>query len=236
MALKTLGIVRTSAAIATAATICAVTAPADAGSVLLGGNWEASWDSSLDGLVQIIVDGIVGDSIFIQKAAQFTQQGPDQFGNMQVIPITFRQLGVSGINHIVINDEIITNLTGVTWTDFHMDLIDSGNAVFNPAATLASGGGGPIGWTISPFTNASFAVGNTQLNISGGPGIAHGQSWFPGDGVSDGELWIDVHSGAGTQNDPFTVFTLKETPTIPGPAVLALFGVGAIAGRSRRRS
>jgi MYXO-CTERM domain-containing protein len=230
-----MGVVRTSAAIATAAGFFAVTSPADAGSVVLGGNWEASWDDSLDGLVQIIVDGVVGDTIFIQKAATFNQ-GPDQFGFIPAIPITFRQLGASGINHIVINDEIITNLTGVTWTDFHLDLIDSGDAVFNPAATLASGGGGPIGWSIAPFTNAAFSLGNTRLDIFGGPGVAHGDVWFPGDGAFDGQLWIDVVSASGQQGDPFTVFTLKETPTIPGPAALALLGIGAIAGRSRRRS
>jgi hypothetical protein len=225
-----MGVVGRGSTVAAAALALYATTAANGGTVLLGAGWEASWDASLDPFVDIQVDGIIGDTIFIQKSAEFTQ-GPNQFGVFPAIPIAFRQIGLSNIAHIVINDEIIFNNTGVDWADFHIDLLDSGDAVFNPAATAASGGDGPIGWTIAPFTQASFANGNTTLNISGGI-VAAGSFWFPGDGASDGELWIDVISGGAGD---FTVFTLKETPTIPAPGALALIGLAGLLSRNRRR-
>jgi MYXO-CTERM domain-containing protein len=69
-----------------------------------------------------------------------------------------------------------------------------------------------------------------SLNIAGGV-VASGSTWFPGRGANDGQLWINVVSA---QSGPFTVFTLKETPT-PTPGVLALLGLAGVAGRSRRR-
>lgn len=206
---------------------------AQAGFTALGSsNWQAEWDTSLDPFVSINFVAIVGDAIHIQKSAQFTQ-GPNGQGLYPTIPIVFRQVGASSIMHIVIDDEIITNQTGTTWTDFHMDLLDSGNAAFNPAMTLASNpnSGSPIGFSIAPFTQAAFTPDNLHLDISGGQ-LLNGQSWFPGDGASDGELWIDVVSNWNGQFG--TVFTLKETPT-PTPGALALLGLAAFAGRSRRR-
>lgn len=203
---------------------------AQAGFTALGGNWVAEWHNSLDPFVTINFVAIVGDVIHIQKSAQFTQ-GPDQNGLFPSIPIVFRQIGVSTVTHIVIDDEIITNQTGSTWTDFHMDILDSGDASFNPALTLASGGGGPIGFSIDPFTQAAFSNGNTDLDIWGGQ-ILNGQTWFPGDGAFDGQLWINVNSQWNGQFG--TVFVLKETPT-PTPGALALLGLAAFAGRSRRR-
>ena len=44
--------------------------------------------------------------------------------------------------------------------------------------------------------------------------VANGTQWFPGNGALDGELFIDVVTKPAA---PFTVFTLKETPTIPEP-------------------
>ena len=208
-----------------------IAATSQAGVTVFGNTgWQAEWDASLDGLVDIEFNGTASNAIFIQKSAEFTQ-GPDIFGFFPSIPIVFRQVALSSITHIVINDEIITNSTGAAWTDFHMDILDNGDAAFNPGLTALSGGAGPIGFTIEPFTVASFANANTQLNISGGT-VPNGGIWFPGDGVSDGQLWIDVFSGGPGD---FTVFTLKETPT-PTPGVLALLGLAGLAGRSRRRS
>lgn len=213
---------------AAALAVSALSARSDAGVVALGGGWQAEWDSSLDGFVDIQVDAISGNNIFIQKSAQFTQ--PPSGGLFAPIPIVFRQVAASTIMHIVIEDEIITNQTGSPWTDFHMDILDSGDASFNPAMTAASGGPGPIGFNISPFTTASFTPDNMSLNIGGGV-VANGQTWFPGRGSNDGQLWINVNSHTTM---PYTVFTLKETPT-PTPGVLALLGVAGMLGRSRRR-
>ncbi|MEP0848595.1 MAG: PEP-CTERM sorting domain-containing protein, partial [Phycisphaerae bacterium] len=67
-----------------------------------------------------------------------------------------------------------------------------------------------------------------------GPGgtdaiIPNGGIWFPGDGASDGELVIDVTTHAQA---PFTVFTLKETPT-PEPSSVLLLVAGAALLRRR---
>jgi len=142
----------------------------------------------------------------------------------------FRQTGPSDITHIVIEDEIIINSTGEAWTGFELELLDSGNAEFNPEMTLASGGGGPIGWSIAPFTTAAYSNANTVVTIGGGV-LADGGIWFPGDGIDDGELWINVNSSSG---EPWTTFVLKETP-IPGPAGLAVLVFGGLVLRRRRR-
>ncbi len=203
-------------------------ATASAGIVNIGGGWEASWDPSLDGLVDVTSFGVVGDAVVIQKSAEFTQ-GP-VLGIFPSIPITFRQTAPGAVHNIVIDDEIITNSTGVTWTDFHMEVIDSGDAVFDPAATAASGGALPIGWTISPFTQAAFSSGNRKLDIWDGT-VPNGSQWFPGNGVSDGQLWIAVNPHTAA---PFTVFTLKESPT-PEPVSVALLALGALTLLPKRR-
>ena len=214
---------------------------ASAGSIdLCGGaaGWRATWDPSLDGLVQIISPGpgcnnLANGLVFIEKAATFTQ-GPNINGVFPTIPITFIQTANTIVNRIIIEDEIITNLTGSPWTDFHMDLIDSGDAFFDVANTAASGGGGPIGFSISPFTQAAFSNGNTTLDIWGGV-VPHGMVWNPGSGASNGELWIQVNPhDLSVQGAVPTVFTLKETPT-PEPGSLVLLALGAAAVLRRVR-
>ena len=219
------------AGLATIALIaCATTAPA--GVVNIGGGWQAIWDVSLDPYVDINPLSISpsGDAVFIQKSAEFTQ-GPVN-GVFPSIPIVFRQIpSYTGVraSYIVIDDEIITNSTGSDWTDFHMDLLNHGEVVFNPALTLASGGGGPIGWTISPFLQAAFTPDNSRLDIWDGV-VADGDVWFPGDGATNGHLWIQVNNVNAN-----SLFVLKETPT-PTPGALALLGVATLLGSRRRRS
>jgi hypothetical protein len=209
----------------------ALSSPVQAGFVDIGGGWRAEWDGSLDGLVDVISLGVVGNAVFIEKSAEFTQAPVN--GVFPAIPIVFRQVDVNAVTNIVIDDEIITNSTGEDWFDFHMVLIDSGNALFDPDATMNSGGGGPIGWTIEPFTQASFNADLTELEIFGGV-VTAGSVWFPGDGGDNGQLWINVNPGDG-EIDPFTVFTLKEFPTIPAPSALAVLALGGLCLRRRRR-
>lgn len=195
----------------------------------LGGGWQAEWAPSLDPFVDVTSYGVVGDAIIIQKSAQFTQ-GPVN-GIFPAIPILFRQIDASAVSNIVIDDEIIYNSTGVDWTDFHMQLLDGPDAAFDPVATANSGGAGPIGFTIEPFTQAAFSPDNKALDIWGGV-VPDQSAWFPGDGATDGQLWINVVPGDGV-DDPFTVFTLKETPT-PEPASLMLLAIGGLALLRRR--
>lgn len=228
--------------------ISAAAASARGGEVLLkdiNGNssgWKAAWDVTLDPYVSIMVDivtivgpGTVGE-VFIHKMATFIQ-GPGP-GGFPSIPITFTQVSADAVGRIIISGETITNNTGVAWTDFHFRLLDHGNATFNPTLTGASGGG--AGFSTAPFNNQMFSSDNTSFWVDGfglGPGggnasVEDGAQWSPGDGAGEGELVIDV---VPESSEPFTVFTLKETPSIPEPATLWLVAFGAAVLVPRRR-
>jgi MYXO-CTERM domain-containing protein len=208
-----------------------VYANAGAATIVLGGSgWTASWDDSLNPYVDIHVVNYDGTNLVIQKSAEFIQ-GPNVFGLYPTIPIVFRQTAASTLASIVIEDEIITNSTGTDWTDFHFDLLDSGDAIFRD---------GPGFWfTTNPLDHQVFSANHLSLSVDGfglGPGgsdavVPNGSTWFPGDGASNGDLIIDV---TGHASAPFTVFTLKETPT-PEPATFALVAFGAAALLRRRR-
>ncbi|MHC4709213.1 MAG: hypothetical protein ACYTA3_01975 [Planctomycetota bacterium] len=193
-----------------------VAAPAHAGFVDLDGGWQASWDDSLDGLVDIFSVGVFGDAVFIEKAAEFTVGSMN--GVFAPIDIIFTQTSPDAVGSIVIDDEIISNSTGEDWLDFHLELIGDA-ATFDDVATANSGGPGPIGFSINPFTGAVFSDDLKRLDVSGGV-VPDGHSWFPG--VAGGQLWIDVITGDGV------TFTLRETPTIPTPSSLALLAIGGL--------
>lgn len=225
------------------ATAIVFSTTASAAIVQLGNSgWEAIWDPSLDPYVDIqniAVDFSAAGgegAVFFQKSAEFIQ--PPVNGIFPTIPIVFRQInGWTGptVSNLVIDDEIITNSTGVDWTDFHLDVLDHGEVYFDTVRTAASGGGGPIGWSIAPFTTAVFGdfIGPnqaTRLDIAGGT-VLNGGVWFPGSGATDGQLWIHVNNVAAPEN---ALFVLKETPT-PAPGAIALLAVGALLGSRRRR-
>jgi hypothetical protein len=183
--------------------------PALAGTVVFEGTgWQAQWDASLDGLVDVDFIDVIGDTIFIQKAAEFTQ--PPTNNTHTPVVISFQQTGPSTISSIVIDDEIVTNSTGVAWTGFVMSVNNApgGGVSFNPVMTAGSGGGGPIGFSIDPFTTAEFVDGDRRLNISGGV-LADDEIWFPGGGGNDGQLWINVQSGP---EGDFSSFSFSEQP------------------------
>jgi hypothetical protein len=198
-----------------------------AGFVNLSGGWRASWDDSLDGLVEIRDDGVAtvgGDQV------QLIEKSGLPFPTIQV---TFMQTRPDAVNFIAIDDEIITNSTGVRWTDFHMTILNHNDAFFDPARTLASGGGSPIGFSVAPFAQAEFGPDNRRLDIWDGV-VEPGEVWRPGSGVNNGLLWMEVNTHTGEPGDPFTVFTLKETPT-PAPGGVALLGASGMVAFSRRR-
>ena len=207
---------------------------ARAGSVDLcngAAGWTASWDASLDGLVQIIAadcSQLANGRVFIEKSAEFTQ-GPNG-GVFPSIAITFTPAAVTNVLRIIIEDEIVTNSTGAPWTGFRMDVMSIAATTFDTAATAASGGPLPIGFSIAPFTAAAFSNGNTRLDISGGV-VANGAQWFPGGGATDGELHIVQAIGG----PPISPFTLIETP-LPEPSALTLlaFGICGLIARRRR--
>lgn len=210
--------------------VLAITCAAgQAGTVDLGSGWQASWDVSLDGSVNVETLLSTDDTLVIKKTATFTQ-GPEG-GVFPSIPIVFRQIAVQAATSIVIDNEVLTNATCVPWMDFHFDLLDDGDAVFDPQATANSGGPAPIGWRIDPFTSAAFAANNVRLDVWGGV-VDCNQQWWPGMGTDGGQLWIDVTPGS--EPTDYTLFTLKETPT-PEPGVLSLLALGGAVLLRRRR-
>ena len=99
------------------------------------------------------------------------------------IPVTFRQTEAAAAEYIVIDDEIITNSTGYDWSDFHIDLLNGPDAVFDPVKTWDSGGGLPIGFYITPFTEAAFddpsSFSPPDPSTESGPGVWRPFSRFP---------------------------------------------------------
>ena len=225
--------VRTLALAASAASAIAAAPTALAGTVDIGGGWSAAWDDSLDGFVDIAVNDVRADldAVFIEKFAIFTQGSVN--GQFPTIAVTFTQTSADAVGNIVIDDEIITNSTGEDWGGFRMQLIGGGNPTFDTAMTAASGGGGPIGFSINPFTTASYSDNDQRVDFGGGT-VVDGAQWLPGSGAEDGQLWINVDTGDGI-NTPFTIFTLKETPVVPGPAAIAGLGIGLLFSRRRRK-
>lgn len=220
----------------TGALALGVAAPLYAGMIRLtdaegqDSGWQASWDDSLDPYVSISVEDVIFDTnaVYIRKEAEFTQ-GPVN-GLFPSIIIMFRQVSIEAVGNIVISEEVVTNSTGRSWTDFHMSVTGGNDVAFDPDATGASGGGGPIGFSVGPFTGASFTNGNQRLNLDDGS-VAAGETWQPGSpGIGD-DLWI---SAEVRETAPLTTFWLKERPT-PEPATLAMLGLAASAVIMRRR-
>jgi len=192
----------------------------------LGGGWQVIIADQLADQIDIVADGFITvngvRTLVIEKFAEFRNWDPST-GLFGGLPIQFRQVSsdANTATRIIITDEALFNNTSQAWTGFRMQLIDSGQAGFDPVATFASG------FSIGPFTTTAYSAGNTQVDFGGGV-VPAGGIWYPG--LGSGGLVINVNLA----NENPVVFTLKETPT-PTPGAAALLGLGMVAGSRRRR-
>ena len=166
------------------------------------------------------------DILLIELSKVFKGEPSALTGSMPSIQIGITQIAddADTASQIVINDEAIMNLTSVAWTDFHMILVTADQVGFNTALSE--------GLNTEPFSSMSWggynSVGATELNFFDGI-VGVGDQFSPGS--LSGEIVIDVDLSS---DEPVSFF-LKEVPTIPEPATMAVLGLGGLTMLLRRK-
>jgi len=150
------------------------------------------------------------------RKTSHTLSAPPQDGQFPPISIDFTQIAddANTVAYIILDDEIITNNTGVDWTDYHWSL--EGPAAFVISASCD--------FSVNPFTNIDWtsktgwdADHASALNIDGGT-VPNGSTYSPGG--TAGWLVIEVDLTETDSN-----FTLTQYPT-PEPATMILMAAG----------
>lgn len=184
----------------------------------LGGGWQAELFSDNVSLESFgAVDGV----LTIEKTATFTEI--DEFtGEPKPINIVFSQIAddANTASTIIIASESLTNMTGLNWTDFEFLLVDSGNATWNQADMADL--------DIAPFASDEYLDANTIYRTFDGV-VPDGATWNPG--AAAGEFVININ----LSGDNPLVFSLKEAPSIPAPASIAVVGLLGLGATRRRR-
>ena len=216
---------KTLITILTLAAILSITPLAHASIIPLGSSgWEATLPNDVD--VGIRVDGLFDQFVLIEIIKTFT--AAPQNGQFAPISIDFTQVGSDAdtLALIVLNDELITNNTGVDWTDYHWRI--EGPAAFKISDTVSSG------FDISPFTNAYWTPKTgwgancaSALDVDGGT-VPDGSTYRPG--LDAGLLVIKVDLDEADSS-----FTLTQNPT-PEPATMLLLAAGLPLLLRRRRN
>jgi hypothetical protein len=201
----------------------------------IGGSTVSSgwtWDTPDFSNVELKWVRTEGNNFFFEKEATFTRASDP-------IVITFNRIDPNA-KTLVINDESVTNNTGVDWTAFRMEL-SSGSSGGTPNFTFVTSDGAPgIGdFAIDPYQTFTFYNNNSGILFGGGSPVKNGHTWFPGSMSDTGLALVASSSSVGT-------FTLKELPVtgstvIPIPAAAwsglsMLVGLGLIQGWRKLRA
>lgn len=170
--------------------------------------------------------GAAGNPINIDKA----------FANVGVIDMTFHVSDSSGITSYSI-DDVVSNLTNVNWTDYHIEL------GFGTGANFVQSAGALMFYQPPPSTSTDFATlnqGAYTIDWSNGmiaAGAVSRQFLFQFD-VPDLAAAGAAADGYADPNGGGYTFTLRQYPTVPEPAGLAIAaGICAVLSlRNRQRS
>jgi|GEM_PF-4412637 len=150
------------------------------------------------------------------------------FDKLCSMDIVFTVTNGTGMNSVVFS-EGVTNLTKLTWSDFHMQL------GFGFGSGFSSVGNCAVGFATSPLPSSvqfpTRGVSSSAIDWSGGqvqPNfIANFVFTLNVLNLSD-----CVPPGSRTANG--FVFTLRETPSVPEPTAILLLGTGLAAVAIRR--
>jgi len=193
---------------------------------------DSGWDAILTDNIYtgIVIDEVTNTGVEIE-ITKTLYEAPRE-GRFPSNVITFQQRlpDANAVATICIKDEIIINLTGYDWTDYHWQ-INGTDAAFNRTATVNSG------FDTTPFVDQIWGVAQTgwdaehpaMFEVETGL-VPNGGLFYPG--VAGGNLYIDVDL-SGRQAS----FQLEQYPT-PEPGALAtiiLGGAAMLARRSRKR-
>ena len=229
------------------ALLCAVVVlmvPLVAGAEVLyeGHGWRISGP---DWGLALVEDPLPIDHILALEVFKVFDVPPDPFfGTLSPLILTFEQIAPDDqtADMILINDETITNRTGVAWEGFSWTLVQMGYAEFDEELTFPSdfGGNPAYDFDLDTFSDHEWLNNHagseatwTQTLYAYEGVVPDGGLFMPG--VMGGQLVIDVDLLGFDGSDADATFFLKEIPTLPEPASMAILAMGGFALLGKRR-